>query len=289
MGQATSLTVKIDLAQMAQRTRPTRRREVVFPPIEPTGALAIELERIYLAALRYWAVAVRNRVLPIYTAALRTERMLGDSATVQDDAGQLGGETSSIAAEVDWLLLILTPKLRDWALRVEKFHRTRWLQAILTPTGVDLSTMIGPEDAARTFESVIEQNVSLIRSVTSEARTKVEGIVFRGFTARTPSREIAKEIREALGTSRARSIRIASDQTAKLSAQLDTERMRQAGITDWRWVHSGKLHFRPEHKRRNGRIYSFAKPPPDMPGELPFCGCKKAAVLRLASGRWATP
>jgi uncharacterized protein with gpF-like domain len=57
--------------------------------------------------------------------------------------------------------------------------------------------------------------------------------------------------------------------------------MRQAGIDDWDWMHSGKLHPRAEHKARHRKRYSFSNPPADMPGEKPFCGCRKLAVVEF--------
>lgn len=88
---------------------------------------------------------------------------------------------------------------------------------------------------------------------------------------------------------------MAADQNVKLSSALNEERRRQAGITSWSWVHSGKVHFREEHKARDGLLYSedpgkvgdkyqgkrIRKPPADKPGELPWCGCTSRAVLIL--------
>ena len=80
---------------------------------------------------------------------------------------------------------------------------------------------------------------------------------------------------------RARSIRIAGDQTVKLASELTRERRRQAGLTMWKWRHSGKVHFRPEHKERDGQIYTDETAPKDLPGVLPYCGCVEQAVLEF--------
>jgi uncharacterized protein with gpF-like domain len=79
----------------------------------------------------------------------------------------------------------------------------------------------------------------------------------------------------------------------KLASALDAERQRQAGMDVWKWNHSDKLHPRPEHVARDGKLYAdepehrgklgngqeVLVPPPDRPGELPFCGCVRQAVL----------
>jgi SPP1 gp7 family putative phage head morphogenesis protein len=164
----------------------------------------------------------------------------------------------------------------------EAFHRGRW-GAALQPTGVQLGTLLSPVDVATPWKPRVQANVSLIRSLDSEAQTRVEGIIFRGFQARTPANQIARELSEALGMSRARARRIASDQPVKLSAQLDTARMQQAGIEEFTWVHSGKVHYRPWHLARNGKRFKLEGdiPPDDMPGIPPFCGCRKRAELPL--------
>ena len=82
-------------------------------------------------------------------------------------------------------------------------------------------------------------------------------------------------------TGRARSQRIASDQLTKLNSSLASERRRQAGLDEWEWKSSHKLHFRPEHAARDGKVYSDATAPNDLPGQLPFCGCRELAVLNF--------
>jgi SPP1 gp7 family putative phage head morphogenesis protein len=152
---------------------------------------------------------------------------------------------------------------------------------VLTATGVQLDTVMTQGDVAEPIQAFVQRNVALVRSVSDEARGRISDIVFRGFQSRTPIAEVARDLREAADLGRARAIRIAADQSQKLSAALDTERMIQAGIEKWEWLHSGKLHYRPEHLARNHKVYSWDDPPPDTPGELPFCGCRKMGVLDL--------
>lgn len=91
---------------------------------------------------------------------------------------------------------------------------------------------------------------------------------------------------------RRRALNIASDQLSKLSNSLADERRRQAVLSVWAWVHSGKLHPREDHKARDGFLYSddpamtgetvhgqtVRKPPEDRPGQLPYCGCLSRGI-----------
>lgn len=260
---------RFNLRQLA-RQQGRRRGRRVFRPIVPTGALASDLTVIYLAVVREWTEAL-PRILAEY------ERTLAQLTT--DAPSDLGREINGAENGLQRLFIQLTPRLRDWALKVERWHRGRWIGAALPATGIDLSTILSPADVTETVEAVLERNVALVRNVSDQARARISDSVFRGVQERRPAREVAKELREGLGMSRTRSIRIAADQSTKLTSELDTARMKQAGIDKWEWKHSGKLHPRANHVARDGHEYTWENAPKDLPGQLPYCGCRKLAVI----------
>jgi len=269
--------VNFDLAAMARRAG--ARRSMDFRIIVPTQALQDDLARIYMKVVRAWAAVARDRILPAYSQAL--ERRAARDGMVRDDAGPLGDLFRELGPEFERLLLTLTPELRDWTVLVERWHREKWIAAVYTATGVDLTTMLGPLEAQQALNDILTWNVSLISDVSAQAQSKIAADVFAGYQRRAPAREVAKAINETLKTSRARSLRIASDQLNKLSSELDAERQRQAGLDEWKWRHSGKLHPRLWHKERDGNIYTDKTAPKDLPGQLPWCGCKRQAHLSL--------
>lgn len=265
--------MRFSLAQMAARKR-NSRRPIVFRSILTTAAQTADLEAIY-----------RRMLEPLRRAheimAKAYERELA-RVLQHDSADDLGANADDIADAINRLVLELTPDLRRWALRVERWHRGKWVRAVLAGAQVELETIIGAEDMRETIEAFLVRNTSLIRDVNEQARGKIADAVLRGFQQRTPIAEVAKEIRHATNFARARARRIAGDQTVKLASALDRERQRQAGLDHWKWRHSGKLHFREEHKARDGKEYTDATAPEDEPGELPFCGCVRQAVLVFA-------
>lgn len=265
--------MKFSLAAMIRRFRNPRRRQIPIRDIPPPAVLATDLYRAcYLPVIRTWELGA-GRIVAEYERAL--------SAMTTDSPADVERELGAVDDALQRLLIELTPRLRSWALRIETWHRGKWRGAVLSASGVDLQTLIGPEDVADTVETVIERNVSLIKDISSQARGRIGDSVFRGLTERRAARDVAREIREAVEMGRDRAQRIAADQLTKITSALDGERMRQAGIERWKWVHSGKLHPRPEHVARNGREYTFANPPADMPGQLPYCGCRKLAVVEF--------
>jgi hypothetical protein len=276
---------KFDLSAMARRTRSVRRSAVVIRDIVPPATLATDLYRAcYLPIVQAWQNATP-------TIVAEYDRTLGAMTT--DSSADVEAQLSFVQQELNRLVLVLTPRLRSWALRVEAWQRGKWRGAVLSATGVDLQTLIGPEDVRDTLDSVIAWNTNLIRDVGEQARQRISNAVFSGLNQRKPAREVAKEIREATGMARDRSLRVASDQLNKLSGSLADERRREAGIDLWKWRHSGKRHPRADHVARDGKIYAdteagaganvegqaVSAPPADRPSQLPYCGCRGLAVL----------
>ncbi|MEJ7933502.1 phage minor head protein [Sphingobium sp. AN558] len=264
---------RFNLAALARRQRNIRRNAIVLRDIIPPATLATNLFRAcYLPVITAWSNA-----LPRIDAAY--ERSL--SELTQDSPADVRGEISSAAEAINRLILLLTPDLRDWVLRAEQWYRGKWRGAVLAATGVDLSTMLGAEDVRASLETTLEWNTALIRDVSDQARQRISSAVFDGLRNRTPAREVAKTIREGVDMGRARATRIASDQLSKLTSSLAEERRREAGIDTWKWRSSHKLHYRPEHAARDGKEYTDETAPKDLPGRLPFCGCRSQAVVRF--------
>ena len=266
----------IPLAAMAARAKRTRKREITFRPITAPGTFASDLyAEAYAPVVKAWEAAA-ERIVGQYERSLATM----DAMTV-DSPAEVGAVLSATEDEVTRILIPIRLRLEAWALRTERYQRGRWVANVKAATGVDISTMIGPKGAQTTVGAAIESNVGLVQSVSEQTRTRIGEAVFRGINKRSPAREVAKEIREATGMARRRALNVAADQTVKITAQLNSERRREAGIDTWEWVSSHKLNFRPEHAARDGKRYSDDDPPEDTPGELPFCGCGERAVLSL--------
>lgn len=266
----------IPLAAMAARAKRTRKREITFRPITAPGTFASDLyAEAYAPVVKAWEAAA-ERIVGQYERSLATM----DGLTV-DSQAEVGAVLSATEDEVTRILISTRQRLEAWALRTERYQRGRWVANVKAATGVDISTMIGPKGAQTTVGAAIESNVGLVQSVSEQTRTRIGEAVFRGINKRSPAREVAKEIREATGMARRRALNVAADQTVKITAQLNSERRREAGIDTWEWVSSHKLNFRPEHAARDGKRYSDDDPPEDTPGELPFCGCGERAVLSL--------
>jgi SPP1 gp7 family putative phage head morphogenesis protein len=284
--------MRFDLTTLLRRAKNPRRRQVVLRPIVPTAVQAADLYRAaYRPVIEAWRVAV-ERIAARYEVALpvrdgATHNALSSDFELHDSIFDLDSILEAIGDELQRLVLTLTPSLREWSLRMEGWQRGKWRGAVLTATSIDIGTLLGPEDVAETVQGFMSGNVALLRSVSDQTRTRVSEIVLRGYQARTPAREVAKEMAEAVEISRKRALRIAADQSNKLAARLDHARQEQAGIDRFKWRHSRKRHPRAEHVRHDGVVYAWDDLPllegrPDRPGDAPFCGCRAQAVIDLS-------
>src|SRR5690606_28621586 len=144
-----------------------------------------------------------------------------------------------------------------WATRVERWHRSRWQAAVKAGTSIDLAAVLTAQPVQETLEAFIARNVALVKDISAQASGRIADAVFRAYQNRTPTRELAKELREAVDLGRKRSLRVASHQNNALSSSLDTQRMAEAGIEWFKWRHSAKRFPRQEHKARDGKVYDL--------------------------------
>lgn len=266
--------MKIDFARQA-RAAGVNKDEVVMTAIEPTTAQVNDLARLYLEVVQVWANA-KDAIVAEYSRSL--SEMQTDSPA---DVDQLIRTTADTANHT--ITSSFTAGMQAWLTRFQSWHMRKFIDKLRYASGVDLTNQLFAADVAPTIEDVLLRNVALVRSVSDQTRARIADIVFRGFQERKPARKVSKELTDALGMSRRRSLRIASDQTTKLSATLDRDRQQQLGASGFQWQSSGKKHFRPEHKARDGKYYAWdsSVARTDPPGQAINCGCKARAVFKL--------
>ena len=277
------------------RSKSRRKAGITLRPIVPTRSQAVDLAAIIAPAWRIWAEGVDAIMAGYDPAPLGDGATTGHFAVVHDSPAQIETAINALAAEfLTRLIVEITPGLRRWTARIERWHRQKWASAVLAGTGVDLSTVLTSLPVEETVETFVARNVALARNVSEQAQARISDAVWRGYQTRTPAREVAREIRGHAEMGRARAVRIASDQSAKLSAALDTERMAEAGIDFAKWRSSHKQNFRPEHAARDGKVYDIRSgqrrggdeviPADDRPAMKPWCGCRFQAWIPSLQG-----
>lgn len=137
--------------------------------------------------------------------------------------------------------------------------------------------------------SVVHENVSLIKSIAQQHLGKVEGAVMRSVQTGRDLGQLTKDLQEQFGVTKRRAAFIARDQSNKATASLTRARQIEIGVEQAIWVHSGGgKHPRPSHEKagRDKVQYDVSKGwyDPDekkyiLPGELINCRCVSRAVV----------
>lgn len=267
--------MKIDLVALIKRAGVYRRDKFVARAITPTTAQRNRLLRVYMQVVREWQRQFAARVLPEY------ERTL-DGAGFRDSVASTSGEVDEATNALNRLVVALGADLSGFIVEIEQWHRGQFGQ-LFTPTGVRLNMLLGPGDVGPTLQAALGENVALIRSLNDQMRNGISGAVFRGLQNRTPSREVAREVRRLAGIGQRRAELIAADQLQKLTSRLDQSRQEQLGIVSFEWAHSGKQNPRQEHVERDGKVYRWDSPvgKNDPPGRAIRCGCRSRAVVDI--------
>ncbi|PZR88366.1 MAG: hypothetical protein DI537_23805 [Stutzerimonas stutzeri] len=265
--------MKYDLRALAKR-RGFRRASIDLRPIEPPTALGSEIETAALAILRAAQDDIRDRLLAVYESRPNQ---------TQDDASQTIAEAlAAVGNAIRRLVVSVSPAVSRWSVRVEDWHRQRFAANVKAGTGADVVAFLAAHDAQDQVEAAAAWAASLIEGLSDDLRKQVESLTWAAYANQTPRAELAKQLVERIGVSKTRARFIARDQTTKLAANLDRLRQQEAGITEYRWRHSGKKHPRPEHVARDGQIFRWDSPPDDgPPGTQPNCGCRAQAHLTL--------
>lgn len=154
--------------------------------------------------------------------------------------------------------------------------------------GMSLKTSGISGALTQVYKASVAENVSLIKSISSQYMTKIEGAVMRSITTGNGLQDLIPALQEAEGVTHRRARNIALDQTRKVYNSINRERMQAIGVKRFMWHHSGGgAHPREDHIEMDGNVYSFdALPVVDkrtgergIPGQAPNCRCTMSPVF----------
>lgn len=232
----------------SQRIKPRR-----FAQIRPTQALASNIAAPHFAIVRAWAEA-----LPDILAAVPFGRS-AVAAAIEQAAARIGSTVAQAKA--------LFPRIVD---QFERWHAAQWTSRVRASTGIDVSMFTSSQDVADPIAATVQWNRALADDIHSQVKTKLAAALLVGGVAAADAKAKAADV---IAKARKRAAGIGSDQSVKASAGMTHARMAAAGLTQWMWQHKTEVHYRPEHKARNGKVYTDDTAPDDLPGTLPFCRC----------------
>lgn len=260
----------LDLASLA-RAKGIRRRRVTLRPIVPTTTLENDLFSIYADGLKVWTDLAAELVRQYEPPA---------PITTDADGAQLQWLVDQAAAQADNTIVYQTERLGRWVMRVGNWHTEKTISGVRSAVGVDVRPYMRLAEIQPTLAASIRENVALIRMLNANSREKVEGILYDAFVNRRSKKDLTDALAKAMGTTKTRARRIASDQTHKLGIALTAYRNEQLGIKSYVWQTREDDRVRRVHRLRNGQKFDWSAPPPDgHPGFPINCRCLAEPVV----------
>ncbi|MGE9986206.1 phage minor head protein [Desulfovibrio sp. SGI.169] len=136
-------------------------------------------------------------------------------------------------------------------------------------------------------QALIEENVSLIKSIPQRYFSEVNGLVQRSVSAGRDLGFLTDELEKRYGVTRRRADLIARDQANKATEAIKRVEDERLGVKVGVWVHiPGKHTSRATHKAMNGKpfllsegLYDSAVGRKVLPGELVACQCEYRSFI----------
>jgi len=213
-----------------------------------------------------------ERLVPVMDRTGIDERARADSAT--DDLAKLLRVVESARAAFGKAYAPDMGALGSVAASVGTFataqQKRQGLIAITVGNGAD----------GKLLTAWTRENVSLIKSIDARYFDDVRDTVIEAVRKGRPTNEIVSLLRDRYAVSKSRAELIASDQVAKLNGAITMKRQTDLGVMQYRWSTSLDARVRPEHRAREGRIFSWSDAPADgHPGQPIRCRCVAIPIL----------
>lgn len=154
--------------------------------------------------------------------------------------------------------------------------------------GLSLPTAAITSDMSEILTATITENVSLIKSISSQYLTGVQGAMMRSITTGNGLADLVPYLEKQKEITKRRARMIAQDQTRKAYNNLNRGRMEGLGLKKFEWLHTGgSSHPRRLHIELSGKIFSFDDPPVidentgerGIPGQAINCRCRMRPVI----------
>ena len=125
----------------------------------------------------------------------------------------------------------------------------------------------------------VKTNTDLIKTLPTRLHQDLEGIIRRGVMNGASVKQIKDQIQAKYGVSEYRAKLIAQDQVLKFNSNLTEHRLKSVGVKSYTWVTVHDSRVRPDHVERDGKVFSWDKPPYDgHPGQPVRCRCHAEAI-----------
>lgn len=267
---------------MPDEVKVTRRRDGTLSPVRASPAIEAmyrrKLDRLVEEMNRsavYWLTVAYRRTPPVMAQDDSPARNL--SVAIRRLARRWQRRFDLAAQELARYFARDVAKRSDEALRRTLEKGGLSVKFKMTPAMNDV------------LSSVVQENVSLIRSIPQRYFQQIEGYVQRSVQTGRDLHQLSEDLQHNFGVTKRRAAFISRDQSNKASAALQRVRQQELGIKTAVWVHSGGgKEPRPSHIKagRDRVIFDLETGwfDPDekkfiLPGQLPNCRCVSRPII----------
>lgn len=184
----------------------------------------------------------------------------------------------------------LAKKIQKVADLSEKLSISDWKRTVQKTLGIDILDDYYSGEFYRTqLQQWAEQNVGLISTLPDDVLDEMQNIVEDGYTHGKTTRDMVKEIQDRFNVSKKKAKFWATDQLAKLNAEITQQQQTDCGVEEYVWSTSGDQRVRDKHRELNGKRFRWDNPPivddrtgrRAHPGQDYRCRCVALPVFNL--------
>lgn len=195
----------------------------------------------------------------------------------------------------DNALITAIPTITTNALNVANWNQQKWQKVVSSVMGVTVATPVKGIDVA--MEDFVERNVALLKDTSQQVKTQIKLVIADGLKKGWTADRIASKIlsgtdleRGVFKKAETRATLIARQQVGQYTSWMNQKRQTALGVNKYRWRGMLDQRERPEHRAREGQVFSWDRPPEDgHPGEPYNCRCYPEAIfddIEAEAGFW---
>lgn len=260
------------------KLRAPTNKPIVLKPIRPNVGVEIKYQRRLLSLVDEMNTSVLHWVGSAYRA--NPPAMAADASPANEMRRVMRRMAKRWIARFDEaaekIATAFATETRDIA--------DQTMRKLLKDAGFTVKFNPSPEmrDA---LDSVVGENVALIKSIPSRQFEAIESAVMRSVQAGRDLKTLREELLDLGAKSKNRAALIAKDQSNKATAVMTKARRITLGLTQAKWRHSrGGVHPRKSHVAADGQTYDIEKGclidgKYIMPGEEINCRCVSHAII----------
>jgi uncharacterized protein with gpF-like domain len=272
------LTMALDASSRAKRPRPRGLRAV-----RPNLGFEVAYRKKLRALIDEMATSVEHWLRASYRK--QESRIAQDASPTAELKKAINDLSDRWTQKLDEG----APALAEWFATAVNKRSFVVLREILREAGLSVRFTMTP--AMKTvFEAIVEENVSLIKSIPQQYLSQVETIVMESVARGRDTGYLTRELLKRYDITVDRAKLIAIDQDNKATSALMKVRQTEMGIEEGVWLHShaGK-EPRPTHLANDNKKFSLSEgwfdPDPRVrrriwPGELIRCRCTWRPIVK---------